>query len=902
MKNIALIIVLTICFSVSCSKDTTTNEPTAPEINNSTLKLSPNEITNAPQIGGIFKIMLTANKKWSAASNCKWASVNPKSGDIVENQLITITIGASEETSNRVANIIFNCDDISDTIIVSQLPKSCIIIGESSYSIEGYAQNININVNTNIDIDVEIPDNIKWIDLSSPLSKNLEQKSFSFDIEENVNEQREAIITFKDRNSDISQDVLIIQNSKGIIFPGDGEPSPIFSSSAGSENIKFSASQEWKASIISETSDEWLSITPTSGTKGSGKITINAKNNDSPHDRFGSVKITSGQSTRIIKVLQQQRDSIIVTPSEILIGANITQFKIDVSSNIGFMVNVKSPWITQNSTKAITTTELLFTAQKNSGETRVGTIIISSTEGSDTIKVIQNSDIFNVKLDKTQIPNTGGVVTATVESNMEYTVEIPSNIDWITESNQKGTNIQNHIFNIKPNREVASRNATIKFNYQSHSGGSDVKEVVVNQDGYGITVNKDIYRLDEKGGQIKVIVEADTELGPDIQYNITKGADWIEKSQNSRTISKNFIFTVHSNTTEAPREGEIIFTLRDKSSAKVTIIQSANNNTISISDTNFRNYLIREFDLDSDGEISNHEASLISEINCSKLSINSLNGVEHFINISTLNCSHNNLTSIDLSKNKLLTSLNLSYNELKTVDISNLTKVTDLSCNYNPLEIINLGSVKPNKFYDGEIANIYYDYPLFILNSVKTFKFISSTTDILNLKIKGLTSLDLSECPKLEALHHHNNPLEELNLGDIELYVYYNMDNTGVINRYDHLALNLENSKTFKILSSKTTKINILSSELTSIDISKSPALKTLSVTHNRLTDIDVSKNVVLTKLNCEYNNLTSLNLDNNIELKELDCRANKLIQLDISKTLLPLSWSNYDDGVTVIR
>lgn len=71
--------------------------------------------------------------------------------------------------------------------------------------------------------------------------------------------------------------------------------------------------------------------------------------------------------------------------------------------------------------------------------------------------------------------------------------------------------------------------------------------------------------------------------------------------------------------------------------------------------------------------------------------------------------------------------------------------------------------------------------------------------------------------------------------------------------------------------------------ELTSIDISKNLALKSIRLGGNRLTELDVSKNTALKSLACGRNQLTSLDLSNNKELSWLSCSQNQLTTLDVS-------------------
>lgn len=98
-----------------------------------------------------------------------------------------------------------------------------------------------------------------------------------------------------------------------------------------------------------------------------------------------------------------------------------------------------------------------------------------------------------------------------------------------------------------------------------------------------------------------------------------------------------------------------------------------------IPDTNFKAYLVGNFDLDDDKEISYEEASFITAIDCSNKNIKDLTGLETFTNLTRLDCSNNQLSSLDINENNALTYLNISNNsEISTLNLKNNAALTDL--------------------------------------------------------------------------------------------------------------------------------------------------------------------------------------------------------------------------------
>ena len=82
----------------------------------------------------------------------------------------------------------------------------------------------------------------------------------------------------------------------------------------------------------------------------------------------------------------------------------------------------------------------------------------------------------------------------------------------------------------------------------------------------------------------------------------------------------------------------------------------------------------------------------------------------------------------------------------------------------------------------------------------------------------------------------------------------------------------------------KNLKLIRIGDHLTSLDVSKNPALTTLILPKNNLTALDVSKNPALKIIDCPGNNLTALDVSNNPKLTRIDLSGNQLTTLDVSK------------------
>lgn len=105
---------------------------------------------------------------------------------------------------------------------------------------------------------------------------------------------------------------------------------------------------------------------------------------------------------------------------------------------------------------------------------------------------------------------------------------------------------------------------------------------------------------------------------------------------------------------------------------------------VTIPDTNFKNYLLGVIDVDGDGQISIYETDFHSStMNVNGLSIANLTGIGNFKNVSTLNCSNNGLTTLNVSALSSLTSLNCSNNSLTSLYVNNGINSLMSTANFN---------------------------------------------------------------------------------------------------------------------------------------------------------------------------------------------------------------------------
>jgi len=110
-------------------------------------------------------------------------------------------------------------------------------------------------------------------------------------------------------------------------------------------------------------------------------------------------------------------------------------------------------------------------------------------------------------------------------------------------------------------------------------------------------------------------------------------------------------------------------------------------------DLKFMEYCYKHFDVNKDGKVSPSEANAVLEINVQGLGIHSLRGIEYFQNLKILDCSNNQLISLNVGRNTKLELLVCSGNQLTSLNVSRNTALTSLYCMWNELSATALNNL-----------------------------------------------------------------------------------------------------------------------------------------------------------------------------------------------------------------
>ena len=176
---------------------------------------------------------------------------------------------------------------------------------------------------------------------------------------------------------------------------------------------------------------------------------------------------------------------------------------------------------------------------------------------------------------------------------------------------------------------------------------------------------------------------------------------------------------------------------------------------ITISDPNFRSYLLSLCDMDSNGKIVADEADAVSAITVCTDNISTLDGIQFFSMLKNLDCCgsvwNGKLSSLALGSNVSLETVKCNYNHI--VAISLPSSLSELECRFNKFASLGLSAAPHLKKLDcygndlGELDLSALSELEYLVAGMNSFKTIDVSN---NLKLKYL---DLYDSPDLEIVY-----------------------------------------------------------------------------------------------------------------------------------------------------
>ena len=233
-------------------------------------------------------------------------------------------------------------------------------------------------------------------------------------------------------------------------------------------------------------------------------------------------------------------------------------------------------------------------------------------------------------------------------------------------------------------------------------------------------------------------------------------------------------------------------------------------------DAEFQRFLKECCDKNGDGKL---DVDIKNMTIPTSYGIKSLKGIEFFEDLEKLDCHGIGLTTLNVGKNFKLRELDCSYNQLKEYYPILSSGLKILNCSHNNLTYMDLGILHGLKL---EEVDCSYNkiWRIVMRSEEELVKFDCSNNELM--------ALDVSRCYQLKQLNCSVNQLVEL---DVK-----NQTNLTLLDCHHNELTELDVSRNQNLAS-----LTCDGNQLTTLDLSKNNSLSHLSCAENRLACVDFS-------------------------------------------------------------
>ena len=896
MKRIIGLLFIVLSLSC-CSKSETDKE----EGGNYVLSIAPQNL-KFPANDDSQNVIVASNGQWSLSGGDSWCTPSITSGGNGAN--VTFSVEKNMELQPRNTSFTFTLGNEKATLHVTQeaAPNSNISLnpGSATVSSNSNTQSVIVTCNGTWALSGET---VSWCRPSKTTGQNNDVVTFNID-ENNLSDDRNATYTFTCATE--SAKFVLTQKGKDALTVTKSK----FEVSAQGEQIAVEVNANISFDYeIAQADKSWVSYVG-SRAMTTSRLLFSISPNEETATREGTITITSEIGKETIKIYQfGASPALVLTQKEYIVPSDGQTIKVELNSNVDYEVAMPSvDWITESPTRAISTHTHYYTIASNTTcDNRSTEIHFYNKENNidEIVEITQlQKDALIIGKTDYQVPQEGGTVDVTLQHNIDFEIKINETDTWITQIETRALQENQLRFNISENTTGAERIGKIMIaNTQQNISQTititqsaipvlDIPDpnfkayLVAN---YDQNSDNEISRFEiEKLKSLIVSSLGIASLEGIEHFTNLEGLTCDNNSLTELDLSKNTQLT--KLTCGYNKISKLIL---PPNAEKMTWLSCDDNkltgkldcsNWVNLTNLNCHTNNFTALDLTGCSELiglscGNNNLTSLNVQDCSNLTTLQCDGNKlSSLDISmcpyllTLSCGNNNLETLDLSNCHNLDRLFCQDNKLSSLDISMCLKLSLLYCQNNMLTLLTLGNASTLRDLDCS------QNQLSSLIATSCTSLTQLTCDNNNIRI-----LDISNCYNLGDLIWHNNPFEEINLGDVASITFHNYaaiyDPTKTTD-YPYLSYALNNSTKLKITSSRYSRLNVSGNQLESLDISQSPNIQKLYCNNNNLTTLDVTKHRQLVELNCEANHMTELNLETNSLLQYLKCNYNQLTAL----------------------
>ena len=425
--------------------------------------------------GGRISFSFYSPSDWWVTTSDSWLSVSPEYGEAGDSSF-TVSASANREDDSRTGTIKIRYDyqgvQESCELTVTQKKDDVLYINsQSEYYIGVAGGEIAVNITTNIDYTVSIPSSAQsWLKLVTTDTRALRNETLRFAVSRNDSyDTREAVVKLLDKNRNAVESFTVTQSCDDL-FNSNPQKDYSIGFEGGNVGIVIETNMDYTVRIPSS-AQSWIKLDNTRAYRQEQVNFVVSKN--SGHDvRQAKIELVGKDNSVLLSftITQLCQDMFEAdTKSEYTVEARGGNISVDVATNIEYSVKIPTEaesWIKLSDTRAYRQEQVTFVVSENEGKERKAKIELLDSTGkalqSFAIKQLDGRKFDIDGKSEYSFESAGGVVEIDVQTNMEYSVVIPTDAQsWVKLAGTRALRNEKLTFTISANTEKVARSAQV---------------------------------------------------------------------------------------------------------------------------------------------------------------------------------------------------------------------------------------------------------------------------------------------------------------------------------------------------------------------------------------------------------------------------------------------------------
>ena len=238
-----------------------------------------------PQEGGDFTIEIQSNISYELqidSDSQSWISEAPQSKALAT-YTHTFSVKNNPNTTKRDGSIeIIGSNGKTEIVNIYQAQKDELVLSKSEETVPAKGGEVRVQLRSNVDYEVIMPENTDWVEQI----KSDKADELVFNVKPNDRtEDREAVITVKDKNSDLSQTFTIKQIVGSIILEEN-----YFEVGGNGGIIEIKLSTDIDVDVVIPDDVDWITLIETKSLE-ERTIQLNVLPNDNSEERTAQIAV-----------------------------------------------------------------------------------------------------------------------------------------------------------------------------------------------------------------------------------------------------------------------------------------------------------------------------------------------------------------------------------------------------------------------------------------------------------------------------------------------------------------------------------------------------------------------------------------------------------------------------------